>query len=71
MFDLGFDAEKVGQQQRQSRSRSVEGGGAWCRVGGGRMLTELRLMGCERVKIIQTLKQPLGQNSNIFIVHGQ
>ena len=35
--------------------------GAWCRVGGGRMLTELRLMGCERVKIIQTLKQPLGQ----------
>ena len=63
MFGLGFDAEKVGQQ-RQSRSRSVEGGGregAWCRVGGGRMLTELRLMGCERVKVIQTLKQPLGQ----------
>ena len=68
MFGLGFDAEKVGQQ-RQSRSRSVEGGGAWCRVGGGRMLTELRLMGCERVKIIQTLKQPLGQKH--FIVHGQ
>ena len=33
MFGLGFDAEKVGQQQRQSRSRSVEGG---CLVQGGR-----------------------------------
>ena len=32
MFGLGFDAEKVGQQ-RQSRSRSVEGG---CLVQGGR-----------------------------------